>query len=170
MASRLSAMDVEQQEFRRVMRGYDPEEVRLFLRSVAEQIERLTLDNGHLREETGHLRERLEDFRERERSLQETLMTAQQMAENMRDRTRQEADILMKEARLKAERLLEQAQDQLGRVEAEISRIRMERDAFESRLRSSLEEHLALLELRKKERGETENLRFLRRRSGTDLG
>jgi cell division initiation protein len=162
-------MDVERQEFPRRLRGYDPEEVRLFLRAVAEEVERLHLENAALREENGGLRERLEEVRERERTLQETLVTAQRMAGELKEKTRSEAELMVKEARLKAERLLEQAQDQLQAIEAEIGRLKLERDAFENRLRNAIEEHLALLELRKKDRAELDNLRFLRRR-GSEVG
>jgi cell division initiation protein len=170
MSDRMTAMDVEKQEFTRKMRGYDPDEVRLYLKAVAEEIARLQLDNQTQREELGRLQTRLEDFRERERTLQETLVTAQKMSEEMKGKSAKEAELLVKEARLKGERILEQAQDQLQMLENEIGRLRLEKDAFENRLRAMLEEHVALLDLRKQEKGDLDNLRFLRRRSSGDIG
>ena len=170
MSDRMTAMDVEKQEFTRKMRGYDPDEVRLYLKAVAEEIARLQLDNQSQRDEIGRLTGRLEDFRERERTLQETLVTAQKMSEEMKGKSAKEAELLVKEARLKAERILEQAQDQLQMLENEIGRLRLEKEAFENRLRAMLEEHVALLDLRKQEKGDLDNLRFLRRRSSGDLG
>ena len=55
MSDRITAMDVEGQRFNRKVRGFDPEEVTLYLRSVAEEIERLNLDNAKLLEENGRL-------------------------------------------------------------------------------------------------------------------
>jgi cell division initiation protein len=171
MSSRLTAMDIERQEFKTAFRGYEREEVRLFLNAVAEEVERLNLDNASLREEAGTLRGRLEDFKERERSLQETLLTAQKMSEELVGKSQKESELLVKEARIKAERLLEQAQDQLSMLEAEIGRVKLERDAFENRLRSAIEEHLALIDIRKQERSELDNVRFLRRRNtSTEAG
>ena len=170
MSERLSAMDVERQEFSRKMRGYDTDEVRLYLRAVAEEVGRLNLDNQVLLEEVGQLKTRLDDFRERERTLQDTLLTAQKMTGEMKEKSQRESDLLVKEARLKAERILEQAQDQLHMIENEIGRLRLEKDAFENRLRSVIDEHLALLDLRKQERGDLDNLRFLRRRSTNEVG
>ena len=170
MDSRITARDVEQQEFSRKMRGYEVDEVRLFLKSVAEELERLHLENSTLREEIGGLKERIEDFRQRERTLQDTLVTAQKMASDLKENTRVEAEVLVKEARIKAERLLEQAQDQLAQLETEIGQARLERDTFENRLRAMLQEHTSLLDLRKSERGEVDNLRFLRRRTGSEVG
>ena len=170
MGERMTAMDIEGQEFVRKMRGYDPDAVRLYLRSVAEEIEKLNLENASLKEGMGNLKDKVEEYRDRERSLQETLVAAQQMAEEYREKTKLESDLMIKEARLKSERFLEHAQDQLSRIETEISRAKLERDAFENRLRTTIEEHQALLDLRKKDRAEVENLRFLRRRSGTESG
>ena len=170
MSTRLTARDVENQDFARKMRGFDVDDVRLFLKAVSEEIERLNLENSALSEENGAQRATIEDFKERERTLQETLVTAQRMSADMKDRSRAEADLLVREARVKAERILEQAQDQLGALEDEIGRLRLEKDAFENRLRSAIEEHLSLLDLRKQEKADLDNLRFLRRRSTTDVG
>lgn len=170
MTTRLTAMDIEKQSFTRKMRGLDPDEVQLFLKAVAEEVERLNLENQTLTEETGTLKQRLEDYKDRERSLQETLVTAQMMSADLKERAKSEADLLVKEARFKGERVLEQAQDQLKSLENEIGRLRLEKDAFESRLRAAIEEHLSLLDLRKQEKADIDNLRFLRRRSTTDVG
>jgi len=170
MSTRLTAMDVAKQDFTRKMRGFDADEVTLFLKAVAEEIERLNLENQTLTEEVASLRTGVDDFKERERSLQETLVTAQRMSSDLKDRSKAEADLLVREARVKAERVLEQAQDQLHAIENEIGRLRLEKDAFENRLRSCIEEHLSLLDLRKQEKADVDNLRFLRRRSTTDVG
>jgi cell division initiation protein len=170
MSTRLTAMDIDKREFTRRMRGYDPDEVQLFLRAIAEEIERVNLESATFREENGALKQRLDDFKDRERTLQETLVTAQLMSQDLKDRSRAEADLLVKEARFKAERLLEQAQDQLQALENEIGRLRLEKGAFENRLRAAIEEHLSLLDLRKQEKADIDNLRFLRRRSTTDVG
>ena len=170
MSTRLTAMDIEKQTFPRKLRGYDPDEVQLFLRAVAEEIERVNLENATVQEEIGALKQRLDDYKDRERTLQETLVTAQVMSADLKDRSKTEADLLVREARFKAERLLEQAQDQLQALENEIGRLRLEKDAFESRLRATIEEHLSLLDLRKQEKADIDNLRFLRRRSTTDVG
>ena len=170
MSNRLTAMEVEGQEFPRQLRGYAPEDVRLYLKSVAEEIQRLQLENADLKEQTGTLRQQMADLRDRERTLQETLVSAQRMAEELKERARHESELVVREARVKAERHLEQAQDQLARIEEAIRRAKLERDAFENRLRSAVEEHLALLDLRKREREETENLRFLHRRTGSEAG
>ena len=66
MSSRLTAKDVKNQEFNRKMRGYDPEQVDMFLTSVSDEIGRLNLENGKRMEETGSLRKELGGLRSSE--------------------------------------------------------------------------------------------------------
>jgi len=163
-------MDVEKQVFRRKLRGYDPEEVGYYLKSVAEEIERLNLENGEMREEIGRLTQQREELRAREQMLEKTLVTAQSMASDMKERAQAQADLLIRDARLKSERTLQMAQDQLARLETEISRCKIERDLFERRLRGVIDEHTVLLEQRQEERGELDNVHILHRRAGSEAG
>jgi cell division initiation protein len=163
-------MDIEGQEFPKKMRGYAAEEVRMYLRSVAEEFQRLNLKNQEYQEAIGQLKSKLEVIQSREQMLQKTLVSAQTISDEMKKGARRESDVLIREARIKSERILEQAQDQLSRIEAEISRTRLERNSFDARLRTILEEHIAMLDLREKDREEHENLRFMHRRSGSEVG
>jgi cell division initiation protein len=163
-------MDIENQKFPRRLRGYARDEVRMYLDSVAEEVQRLNLENAELKEQVGGLRHDLEEMRSREKTLQETLVSAQRMSGEMKDQAKRDSDLLLREARIRAERMLEQAQDQLARIEDEISRAKLERDAFEGRLRAAANEHLAILDLRDKDRENVENLHFLHRRTGSEAG
>ena len=170
MSDRLTAMDIEKQEFKRSLRGFDPDDVKLFLRSVAEEVQRLNLDNADLREEQGRLKSEVEKYRTREKTLQDTLVAAQKMSDELASKSRAEADLLVKEARMKAERLLQQSQDQLSRLEDEVAQARLEADAFERRLRGAIEQHLELLDLRKAKRGDIGGLHVLRRATSSKSG
>jgi cell division initiation protein len=173
MTNRVTAMDVESQEFPRKMRGYDPEQVQMYLRSVAEEIERLQLENGRMREEAGGLRSELKDLREREQTLQQTLVAAQKMAEEMKERAREESDLVVKQARLQAEQITHQAQDVLLQLEADITRSKLERERLERGLRGVIDQHGALLDLRREAEGELDNVRVMPHhdhRVGTEVG
>lgn len=153
MSERLTAMEIESQEFKRKMRGFDEQEVQMFLKSVADEVERLNLENARHAEETGQLRRRIDEFEKREKSLQDALIATQRLSDELVDKSREEADLLVREARLTSERMLQQAQDQLARIEDEIARAQLERSDFERKLRGAVEQHLELLELRGRGRG-----------------
>jgi len=171
MSDRIIAMDIESQEFSRKLRGYDPDEVRLYLKSVAEEIERLHLENGEIREKIGVLRGESDEVRSREKTLQQTLVAAQSMAEELKEKARAESELVIKEARFRADQIVRQAQDQLARIEGDISRSQLERDNIERRLRGVIEQHLTLLDLRKEARGEVDNVRLMPHgRVGSEVG
>jgi len=170
MSSRLTAMDIENQAFHGSFRGYDRGEVDLFLRSVAEEVERLNLEHGKMLEQVGQLREDVEDLRSREQTLQKTLVSAQRMTDEMKQRAGKESELLVQEARLRAERLLKDAQDHLARLEMDVNRSKLERETFERRLRGVLEQHLALLDMRSEAQDDLDNLRVLPDRRDSEVG
>jgi cell division initiation protein len=144
--------------------------VKAFLSLVAEEYEALILANAKLADEAAELRERLGDLKERERILKETLYTAQKLADDMKEEARRERDLLLKEAELKAERLIDHAGKRVSQLEAEILDLKAERDAFETKIRSAIEQHSKLLDLRKDEEDVSSRIRFMRRspRKGPD--
>ena len=115
MSSRLTAMDVENQEFGRKLRGYDRDQVDLFLRSISDEIERLNLERSEMTEEMGKLRSDLEQLRSGEETLRKTLVAAQTMAEGMKQRAEEESKLIVQQARLQADRTLQDATERLGR-------------------------------------------------------
>ena len=139
MSSRLTAMDIENQDFNRKMRGYDPHEVDLFLKSVAENVERLTLENGEMAEKLGLLRQQRDELRANEETLKKTLVSAQRMAEDVKDRAGREGELVVREARTRADRMSADTQNTLLRLESDISRAQLDRETFERQLRSVIE-------------------------------
>ena len=169
MFDRITPMEIEKQEFRRALRGFDAEDVRLFLKSIAEQIQRLNLENDDLRDKAGRLQHDVEEYRSREKTLQETLLSAQRMSDDLKERSRAEARLVVREARGKAEVLLQQSQDQLTRLEDEIGRSKLQRNAFDNNLRGLIRQHTDLLEMRCKDQ-DPGHLRLLRPATGSDAG
>jgi cell division septum initiation protein DivIVA len=92
------------------------------------------------------------------------------MTGEMKEKAKAEAELVVRRARLNSERMLQQAQDQLARLEAEIGRCKLERDLFERRLRGTIEEHLALLDQRQQTDREVDNLHVLPRRAQSEAG
>ncbi len=88
------------------------------------------------------------------------------MSDELKERARKEGELLVQEARLRADELLGDAQTKLTRLEMDVTRSNLERDTAERRLRGILEQHLALLDLRQQAHEELDNLRVLPNRAG----
>ncbi len=143
----LSPLEITQREFGRKFRGLDPEEVHAFLEEVAEEMTRLLHETGDRAAQIQRLEAEVRMHQEREESLRNTLVTAQKMVEEIKAHAKREAELVMKEAELKAEKLLELAHRKLAQVQAEIAELKRQRDLFASKLRGLLKTHLELLEI-----------------------
>ena len=82
----------------------------------------------------------------------------------------QAMDLLVQEARLRAEKILKDAQDRLAQLEMDVGSSKLERETVERRLRGILEQHLALLDMRRQARDDLDNLRMLPNRVGSEAG
>jgi cell division initiation protein len=142
----LTPPEITQREFSRKFRGLDPEEVQTFLEQIAQEMSRLLKENADRAEQIQRLEGQVRLHQEREDTLRNTLVTAQKMTEEIQANTKREADLLLKETELKAERLLEQAHRRVAQVQAEIAELKRQRDVFTSKLRGLLKTHLELLE------------------------
>ncbi|MBN1155954.1 DivIVA domain-containing protein [candidate division KSB1 bacterium] len=142
---KLTPLDIKKQEFRKVMRGYDPIEVETFLEMVSDEFESLIKEKNHLSDEVLKLKTQLKDYQEVEKTFKESLMSAQETINQSRDNSKREANLIIKEAELKAEKLLEDTKIRLIEMKNELMLIKSQKDSFARRLRHLLESQLELI-------------------------
>lgn len=135
----LTPLEIQKQTFSRTIKGYNPDEVRAYLHLVAEEIERLVRDNDRLSREVAMLREDLEDHSNRERILKDTLLSAQKVAEDLTTNARKDAELIVKDAELLADRVISQAMQRVGDLEKAIGDLKIERRAARNKLQSTLD-------------------------------
>ncbi len=143
---RLTALDIQNHKFSSRLRGVDRGEVETFLRLIAEDFEALTRECDAARETIRTLTQRVDDLSASERKLQETLVTAQDLADDLKRTAMKEAEILISESELKAEKIVESAQRQAGKIAEDIREMRLLRGRLRGALRSTIEAHLTMLD------------------------
>ncbi|HEX8169160.1 MAG TPA: DivIVA domain-containing protein [Thermoanaerobaculia bacterium] len=135
----LTPLEIQKQTFSRALKGYNPDEVRAYLHLVAEEIERLVRENDRFSRETAMLREDLEDHSNRERILKDTLLAAQKVAEDLTANARKEAELIVKDAELLADRVIAQAMQRVGDLERTIAELKVERRTARNKLQQTIE-------------------------------
>jgi cell division initiation protein len=161
---RITPLDIQKHEFPvRRFGGYDPEEVRSFLQLVAEAHEEVAREVMRLQEELKHMREELDGHREREKILKNTLLQAQGMVEEIKDRSEKQASLVVKEAEIKAERLVSQAMVKTTKVENSIAELKLLKNQLRHKLRSTLAMVESVLSAQAEEEAEDDKIRFLRK-------
>lgn len=143
----LTPLEIQRQNFARKLKGYDPDEVRIYLQLVAEEIERLVKEIDRLLRENAMLREDLEDHNQRERILKDTLLSAQKVSEEVKSNARKEAELIVKDAELLSERLVSQAMSRVADLERAIQDLKIERRSARNKLQATIDTIQQLLAL-----------------------
>ncbi|MEW6066946.1 MAG: DivIVA domain-containing protein [Nitrospirota bacterium] len=153
---RITPLDIQQKQFPMKLRGFDVEEVYAFLEVIREEMEDLLRENASLKENVQRLENQIKEYKDMETTLRETLMTAQQMVEDYKTNSRKEAELILKEAELKAETLIKQAQEKVIKIHEDIVDLKGIRRHFKEEIRRLIENHIRMLDF-DKEREEEED-------------
>jgi cell division initiation protein len=131
---KVTPLDLRQQRFNTVMRGFDRSEVNAFLAEAADEYEIALRDNERLRQELSKLEAVLKEHRGQEINLRNTLLTAQKLADDIKESATQEAARIVRDAEGRADLLLQKSQARLEDVQREIDGLRMKRRDVETSL------------------------------------
>lgn len=144
----LTPLDIQRQTFARALKGYNVDEIRAYLQLIAEEIERLLRDVDRLTRENGMLREDLDEHNARERILKDTLLSAQKVSEDVKANALKEAELIVKDAELLAERLTSQAMSRVAELERTIQDLKIERKGARNKLQGTIDtvQHLLMLD------------------------
>jgi cell division initiation protein len=160
---KISPMDIQRQHFAQRFRGLDRDEVRTYLHLVAEEVAALQRERDTLDQQVRDLHALIGEHRERETILKNTLLTAQKLAEDLREAARKQGEVIVKEAELQADQLIELAQSRAHEVERSILDLRTHRTSLRTDIRALVNRVTTILDLQEEHELE-DNLRFLKRR------
>jgi cell division initiation protein len=135
---KVTPLDLRQQKFKTVMRGYDRAEVESFLAETADDYETALREADRLRDDLARVQSSLEEHREGERNLRNTLLTAQKLADEIRLNAETEGKRLVREAEGRADLLLQKTQSRVEEVQREIDGLRLKRRDVENSLESTI--------------------------------
>jgi cell division initiation protein len=155
----LTPLDIQQKQFtKRSFRGLDVKEVESFLHQVADLLSVLLKGKDELSKTLAEKNRQLNEYREREKILKNTLISAQKAVEQMKVNAEKEAKVLVSEAEVKAERILNNAHNRLAQIHEDIAELKRQRTQFELKLRATIETYLKMLDMQKEEEAEVADL------------
>lgn len=149
---KITPLDIQQQQFRVRFRGFDMVEVDNFLELLANEFEELIKENNQLREEDRRKLARINELEAEERELRDLLLSAKKITEEMKNNARREGELIIEEAKAQARQIIEHAQEQALKIEADINNLKKLRSQLEASLKATLDMHLRLLESYKGEK------------------
>ncbi len=141
----ISPLDIRKHEFKRSLRGFDPDEVLAFLDMVSLEFETLVRENAMMSEKIAHLNDQLKTYRDIESTLQETLMSAQRAREDTITIAKKQADVIVREAEVKAASIIEEGCNELSRLRSMFSELKIHKDTYFAKLNTIVKSQLEML-------------------------
>ena len=145
----ITPLDINQQKFRIRIRGFDIREVDAFLEQVANVVEGSQTTQKNMREEIRRLEMEIQGHRKREETFKRALLNSQKVLDQMKENARKSAELIVAEAEVKAEKILNRAHNRRAQLHEDISELKRQRLQIEVQIGSILEAHGKLLEISK---------------------
>lgn len=153
---KVTPLDIQQQQFKTRFRGFDIREVDAFLEQMAETVESLQKENQNLGDEVRRLELEIQGYRKREETFKRALLNSQKVLDQMKDNARRSAELIIAEAEVKAEKILNKAHNRLAQLHEDITELKRQRTQIEVQISSIIEAHSRLLEIGKEDMKESD--------------
>jgi cell division initiation protein len=130
----LTPLDVRNKrgDFKKILRGYDPQEVDVFLEVAAERLEQIVRENIGLREKSSVLEQQVTSQTGREQAVQEALVTAQELRADIQGQAKRESDHILHEAKTESRHRIAEAESEVRKMLLEAERkLKLGQDALE---------------------------------------
>jgi cell division initiation protein len=145
----VTPLDIQQRQFSVRFRGFDIQEVDEFLEQIAHTLESLYDETDRLSDENQALKLERSEFAAREDELKQTVTDSEKRIEQMNEAARKTAEMIVADAEVKAEQILNKASTRLAQIHDDIIQLKGQRIQLEVQLRSIIEAHYKLFEMGK---------------------
>ena len=139
---KLTPMDINNKEFKKVLRGYSTEEVDEFLDEIVDNYEELYKDNLKLKEKLTVATDKIEHYIKIENTIQNTLVLAQNAAEQAKASSQKEAELVIRSANETAQRILDKGHNDVIQINSEFDKTKQEFIKFRAKYRNFINTQL----------------------------
>lgn len=142
----ISPLDIRKHEFRKVIRGFDPDEVTTFLDMISIEYESLIRESALLTEKTSNLDNQLKKYRDIESTLRETLLSAQRVREDTISTAKKQSDVIIREAEVKAASIIEEGRTVLSKLRNSLIELKIQKDSYLTKIKALTRAQLDILD------------------------
>ena len=148
---KINPHDIQQQQFKVKFRGFDIQEVDSFLEKISDQFESLMDETKKYKEKVERLDLESQGYKKREEIFKRAILNSQKVLEQMKQNARKSAELIVAEAEVNAEKLLNRTHQRLSQLHEDINELKRQRMQIEIQLRGILESHTKLLDMGEEE-------------------
>ncbi|MBF0226182.1 MAG: DivIVA domain-containing protein [Desulfobacterales bacterium] len=147
MSKKNVALDIKKHDFKKELFGYNRKEVNFFLNNVEKLVENITGENEHLKDAIAKFKVEINGYKSREDTFKNALLNSQKVIEQMKENAHKAAELIIAEAEVNAEKILNNAHNRLSQLHGDITELKRQRTQIEVQIRSIIESHTKLLDL-----------------------
>ncbi|MDP4116417.1 MAG: DivIVA domain-containing protein [Bacteroidota bacterium] len=145
---KLSSVNIRQQEFKKVLKGYDKEEVHTFLDNVALEYDAVAKENEQLKHDLEEAYEKINHYKEIEQSLQDTLLKAQESTGKSIEAAKKQVQMMIKDAELKSQQIMDKSKESADEIRISVIKLREERNLIIAKLKAMVNSQANLFEVK----------------------
>ena len=132
----LRPIDIQNKEFDRKLKGYNPDQVDDFLDKVINDYEAVLKENQNLKEKLKDCEADIEHYKKIEKTLDNAVTVARETAEGIIENAKAESENIIRRAKLDAQNLEKQIDREHMKRQQEIVAMNTELDAYKVRLKA----------------------------------
>ena len=142
----LTPGNIKTREFNKSMRGYDVMEVNAYLEKLANEVEDLLAVNERLMNEVEDYKRSVDNYKKIEKNQQDSILKFQNSSPQSLESTRKQTAMIIKEAELKAQQIIDNAKENANEIRNAVLTLREEKDLLISKLKAIIKTQGYLLE------------------------
>ena len=142
----ISPLDIRKHEFKKSLRGYDTDEVTAFLDLISIEFENIIRENSMLKDKAANTDSQLKKYYDIESTLRETLLSAQRAREETIETAKKHADVIIREAEVKAAAIVDEGRNELSRIRSTFTELKVQKDNYLAKMKALINAQLEMLD------------------------
>ncbi len=141
----LTPFDIDNKQFTKSFKGYNAEEVDVFLDELSKDYDSMMKECLNLKENIKNLEAKNEQYEYLENALQEVLVVAKETTDNMKSLAKKEAEQIIQEANMHVADSLSSVSEEIAKKNIELDKIKKESQIYKAKVESVLLSALEML-------------------------
>ena len=146
----LKAEEIKKNKFSKSIRGYDPIEVEAYIEVIADQFDVLLEKNEQAEIKIADYEKNFKEFESNRDNFNTEQRQATRELESLRSRAEKEAKIIIMDAKLKRDNIINNAYKEVSRLRQEIDELKMIKSNFIVRIKNILRQQIETIEIYEK--------------------
>lgn len=142
----ITPIDLENKEFNKSFRGYDPEEVQEFLDEVCKDYGKIYRENASMKDKNAILNDAVENYKGMEETMRSAIISAQKTSEEIIRNAHEQAETIVQDAKNRAQEILNNMDGEIQKLKRECAEIEGHSNLLRAKLRAVLNTYLGILD------------------------